>query len=509
MKFSSFTTKTYSQIINDLISSQIFLSGVDTDNNENIKVNFLELLSNGNNIGVGGQIYKDNTGKTLNLRSLLTSSTVQVNQNTNDLTFDVRPANISINDLSAILGYNKGGIGAALSEPEEGDRLLGYIGSESSSDFIEIGNNLSLDNKVLSAAGNSPLTTKGDLTVYTNAVTRLSVGTDTQILEVDSAQPSGLKWANKPSNTDEQIKVDVAATAGYLGTTSSTGVIRTSSDILKTDGGNFITLALNKENIPLSDFNNDISYEQQYDSGWLNVPDLAINTTYGLHDTGFTNVGRVLQFKVINRFVIFRGYLTIPLNDGEGLVTDYNAAKTTNKADVATFDSNYTVDNKSIITTTLFDGTTLRPSNEINYSNIFSNRLISEKNTTQGIPLTTFLPSIKFNTDGTIKISTLNDLDTGSSTLNTSLTLLSLYRQLCTVATADEYALSFTSFRSTANANDSLNNVATKSAFQYPATIDATNATDLGGFQINMDGMFYNISKDTTINAIKTAVEAL
>ena len=49
----------------------------------------------------------------------------------------------------------------------------------------------------------SPLTTKGDL--YTHSSTtgiRLAVGTNGQVLTVDSAQTTGLKWATSTASSD-------------------------------------------------------------------------------------------------------------------------------------------------------------------------------------------------------------------------------------------------------------------------------------------------------------------
>lgn len=45
------------------------------------------------------------------------------------------------------------------------------------------------------AAGSSPLTTKGDLYVYTTVDARLAVGTDGQVLTADAASAAGVKWA--------------------------------------------------------------------------------------------------------------------------------------------------------------------------------------------------------------------------------------------------------------------------------------------------------------------------
>ena len=45
----------------------------------------------------------------------------------------------------------------------------------------------------------SPLTTKGDLYTFSTIDARLPVGANTQILSVDSAEPTGLKWINVPA----------------------------------------------------------------------------------------------------------------------------------------------------------------------------------------------------------------------------------------------------------------------------------------------------------------------
>ena len=47
----------------------------------------------------------------------------------------------------------------------------------------------------------SPLTTKGDLFVYTTEYARLPVGTNGQVLTADSAQAAGMRWADPTGGT--------------------------------------------------------------------------------------------------------------------------------------------------------------------------------------------------------------------------------------------------------------------------------------------------------------------
>lgn len=72
----------------------------------------------------------------------------------------------------------------------------------------------------------SPLTTKGDILVFSTLSTRLPVGTDGQVLSADSTQTTGLKWVAAAAGTVTSINVSVPA---YM--SSSGGPITTSGTI--------------------------------------------------------------------------------------------------------------------------------------------------------------------------------------------------------------------------------------------------------------------------------------
>lgn len=77
------------------------------------------------------------------------------------------------------------------------DKLAYFSGADalSQTDLTATGRALlALASQAATIAYTSPLTTKGDLYVYTNAPARLGVGADGQVLIADSSQASGLRW---------------------------------------------------------------------------------------------------------------------------------------------------------------------------------------------------------------------------------------------------------------------------------------------------------------------------
>lgn len=101
--------------------------------------------------------------------------------------------------------------------------------------------------------GSTPLTTKGDLLVYTTVEARLPVGTNGQVLTVDSSEASGVKWAatsggdfSGPGSSTDNAIVRFDGTGGKTGQNS--GVTIDDSDNVAGVG------TLNSLTLPSSNF---------------------------------------------------------------------------------------------------------------------------------------------------------------------------------------------------------------------------------------------------------------
>jgi hypothetical protein len=75
---------------------------------------------------------------------------------------------------------------SAIASPQEG--MISFLKDTNATQYYS-------GSAWVSVGGASPLTTKGDLYTYSTADARLAVGTNGQVLTVDSTQATGLKWA--------------------------------------------------------------------------------------------------------------------------------------------------------------------------------------------------------------------------------------------------------------------------------------------------------------------------
>jgi hypothetical protein len=75
---------------------------------------------------------------------------------------------------------------SAIASPQEG--MISYLKDTNATQYYS-------GSAWVSIGGGSPLTTKGDLYTYSTTDARLGVGTNGQVLQADSAEATGLKWA--------------------------------------------------------------------------------------------------------------------------------------------------------------------------------------------------------------------------------------------------------------------------------------------------------------------------
>lgn len=85
-----------------------------------------------------------------------------------------------------------------------------------------------MNSPLISINNVSPLTTKGDLLVYSGGVsTRIAVGTDGHILTADSAQTAGIKWAAPASSPDSSYEITNLTLAVSVAANAMTIAVKT------------------------------------------------------------------------------------------------------------------------------------------------------------------------------------------------------------------------------------------------------------------------------------------
>ena len=77
-----------------------------------------------------------------------------------------------------------------------------------------------------------------------NALSAVSGATNEHVLTKDTGTGNAV-FKVSPGGSDEKVKIDAAATAGYLGAASSDGVLRVSGGLSYTDGGDLVTIGCN------------------------------------------------------------------------------------------------------------------------------------------------------------------------------------------------------------------------------------------------------------------------
>lgn len=143
----------------------------------------------------------------------------------------------------------------------------------------------------------SPLTTKGDIFTYTSVDARLPVGTNGYVLTADSAEASGLKWAEVtgtgtvtsvgsgtglsggPVTTSGTINLD-------LNSLSASGTLVGTDNIAVVDGT--LTRKTQISTVPLSIFNND--------SGWTSNAGTVTSVSGGSGLSGTVTTSGSLNF---------------------------------------------------------------------------------------------------------------------------------------------------------------------------------------------------------------------
>ena len=76
-----------------------------------------------------------------------------------------------------------------------------------------------------------------------NALSAVGAATNEHVLTKDTGTGNAI-WKVSAGATGEKVKVDVGATADYIGAASNDGVLRTTTGLSYVDGGNFVTLGL-------------------------------------------------------------------------------------------------------------------------------------------------------------------------------------------------------------------------------------------------------------------------
>ena len=121
----------------------------------------------------------------------------------------------------------------------------------------------------------------------TTTIGEIPVGTANYLLAVN-ATANGYTWVDTGSvgvDTNDQVKVDSGAVAGYLGVGSSDGVFRNDSTLSRIDGGDYITIGVANDAIG----NTQLEYDTGQALTTASSPTFNNLTLSGLDFTGFSD----------------------------------------------------------------------------------------------------------------------------------------------------------------------------------------------------------------------------
>jgi hypothetical protein len=161
------------------------------------------------------------------------------------------------------------------------------------------------------SSGTAPLTTKGDLLGFDTAANRIAVGTNGQVLTVDSTQALGVKWGNGgkvlqvvnvPYGTYGTTTSSTFAATGLSAsitpsaTTSKVLVMVTMNGIAKMAGDTGVGFQILRGATKLQDFagvlaSNGVSQANHADTSniYLDSPATTSSTTYSIYWNSFNN----------------------------------------------------------------------------------------------------------------------------------------------------------------------------------------------------------------------------
>lgn len=293
--------------------------------------------------------------------------------------------------------------------------------------------------------------------------------------------------------------------------TSTTGPVLTAGAAGQTDTYTLWGDALETINLGTFIVYNGNNGIDGYDSGWIPMNDF--NTTYNFGLPAYTVGWSHPKIRVVGKIVFLEGDMMIPLSSdlvsGTTLLTDVAQYPSTYRTDIRVYtgtSGGFSYLSNALIRTKFpILPQNLAPS-ELHILNNFeiAYRAIDDLMSFAELNLTTVLPKIILNTNGTLEIGTLGGTDddgtTGTVIPNSPI------HQLVSRVHRGAFAPSYNIFYSEYDMTTSLDNrVSPISISKFPADFDGKIAKDLGGFRIKATTS-YPLGDSITLSQIQQAI---